>query len=61
MLESVHKSRIKVVHIDKLIGLLSIRRVENISNAHIMELFRVMKGVDERVDKGVLWWFDNLE
>ena len=32
-----------------------------VPNARIRELCRVRKGVDERIDEGVLRWFDHVE
>ena len=46
---------------DILRGLLGIRRMYRVPNARIRELCRVMKGVDERIDEGVLWWFGHVE
>ena len=45
---------------DNLRGLLGIRRMGRIPNARIRELFRVTKGVDERIDEGVLRWFGHV-
>ena len=42
---------------DSLRGLLGIRRVDRVPNARIKELCEVMKGLDERIDEGVLRWF----
>ena len=38
---------------DNLRGLLGIKRIR--------ELCRVKKGLDERIDEGVLWWFTHVE
>ena len=46
---------------DNLRGLLGIRRIDKILNAWIKELCRVTKGVDKRIDKGVLWCFSHME
>ena len=46
---------------DNLRGLLCIRRRDSVSNALIGELCVVMKGVDERIDKGVLRWLGHVE
>ena len=45
----------------KLKGLLFIRRMDRVPNARIRELCEVKKGQDERIDEGVLWWFDLVE
>ena len=39
---------------ENLKGLLGIRRLDRALNVHIRELCRMMKGVDERNNKGVL-------
>ena len=48
------RSRISAVQMDKLRGLLGIRRVDRALNARIRELCGVTKGVDKRIDEGVL-------
>ena len=42
---------------DNLRGLLRIRRIDRVPNARIRELCLVRKGLDERIDEGVVWWF----
>ena len=42
-------------------GLLGIRRMDKIPNARIIELCGVTKGVNERIDEGVLRWFGHVE
>ena len=42
-------------------GLLGIRRMDRVPNAWIRELYGVRKGLDERIDEGVLWWFCHVE
>ena len=54
-------SRIRVLQMDNLRGLPGIRRMDRVLKAQIKELCKVTKGVDERIDKGVLWWFSNVE
>ena len=44
---------------DNLRGLLGIRRLDRVLNPQIRELCRVKKGLDERIDEGVLRWFSN--
>ena len=44
-----------------LTGLLGIRRMYRVPNAWITELWGVMKGLGERIDEGVLWWFGQME
>ena len=47
-------SRIRAVQVDNLRGLLGIRRMDKVPNARIRELCGVTKGVDEKIDEGVL-------
>ena len=42
-------------------GLLGIRRMDRLPNARIRELCRMMKGVDEKIDEGLLRWFGRVE
>ena len=46
---------------DNLRVLLGIRRMDRVLNAQIRELCRVRKGLDERIDEGVLRWFGHVE
>ena len=46
---------------DNLRGLLGIRRNDRFPNARIRELCGVRKGLDERIDEGVLRWFGYVE
>ena len=46
---------------DNLRGLLGITRMDRVPNARISELCGVTKGVDERIDEGVLRWFGHVE
>ena len=55
------RSRIKTVQMDNLRGLLGIRRMYRVPNAWIRELCGVKKGLDERIDQGVLQWFGHVE
>ena len=55
------RSRIRDIQMDNLRGLLGIRRMDRVQNGQIGELCRVTKGVDERIDEGVLWWFGHVE
>ena len=48
------RSRINSVHIYKLRGLLGIRRMDKVENTRIRQLCAVTKGVDEKIDEGVL-------
>ena len=49
------------VQMDNLRDLLGIRRMVRVPNVLIGELFGVMKGVDERIEEGVLRWFGHVE
>ena len=46
---------------DKLKGLLGIRRMDRVANARVRELCGVNKSLDERIDEGILWWFGHVE
>ena len=48
------RSRIRAVQMDNLRGLLGIRMVNRVPNARTRELCGVKKGLDERIDEGVL-------
>ena len=54
-------SSIRVVHMDNLRGLLGIRRMNKVPNARIRDLCGVTKGIDERIDEGVLRQFGHVE
>ena len=45
---------------DNLRGLMATRRMDKVQNARLRELCGVTKGVDERIDEGVLQWFDHV-
>ena len=47
-------SRIMAVQMANLRGLLGIRRMDRVPNVRIRELCRVNKGLDERIDEGVV-------
>ena len=55
------RSRISAVQMDNLRGLLSIRKMDMVPNARVREFCGVKKGVDERIDEGVLRWFGHVE
>ena len=48
------RSRIRAVQMDNIKGLLGIRRMDRVPNTRIKELCGLKKGVDERIDEGVL-------
>ena len=48
------RSRVKAVQMDNLRRLLGIRRMDRVPNVRIREFCGVRKGVDERIDEGVL-------
>ena len=54
-------SRIMALQMDTFRGLLGIRRMDRVLNAWIRELCGVKKGLDERIDEGVLRWFGNVK
>ena len=54
-------SQIKTVKMDNLKVLPNIRRMDRILNARIRELCRVKKGLNERIDEGMLQWFGHVE
>ena len=35
--------------------------MHRVTNIQIRELYRVKKGLNERIDEGILWWFGNVE
>ena len=49
------RSRVRAVQMDNLRGELIV------SNARIRESCEVTKRVDERIDEGILQWFDHVE
>ena len=55
------RCRIRAVQMDNFRGLVGIRRMNKVPNARIRELCGVTKGVDERIDEGVLRWFGHVE
>ena len=46
---------------DNLRGLLGIRIMDKVPNARIRQLCGMTKGVDEKIDEGVLRWFGHVE
>ena len=46
---------------NNLKGLLGIRRMDKVSNARIRKLCGVTKGVDKRIDEGILRRFGDVE
>ena len=55
------RSRIRAIQIDNLRGLLGIRRMDKVPNARIKKLCGETKGVDEKIDEGVLRWSGHVE
>ena len=55
------RSRIRAVQMDNFRGLLGIRRKDRVPNARIRELCGAKKGLDERIDEGVLPWFGHVK
>ena len=56
-MQKKERSRIRAVQLDNLRRLLGISRIYRVPNARIRELCGVKKGLDERIDEGVLRWF----
>ena len=48
------RSRIRAVQMDNLRDLLGIRKMDKFTNARIRRLCGVTKGVDEKIDEGVI-------
>ena len=46
---------------ENLGGLLGFRRMDRFPNAQIRKLCGVKKGLEERIDEGVLRWFGHVE
>ena len=46
---------------DNFRGFIGIKRMDKGLNARIRELCRVKKGLDERIDEGVLQWYGYVE
>ena len=42
-------------------GLFSIRRMDRVLNALISKLHNLVKGVNERINEGILRWFGHVE
>ena len=59
--EEKERSRTSAVEMDDPRGLLGIRRTDRVPNARIRELCEVKKGLDERIEEGVLRWFGHVE
>ena len=55
------RSTIRAVQMDKIRGLLGIRRMDTVSNAQIKECCGVVKRVDERIEEVVFCWFSYME
>ena len=55
------RSRVRSVQMDNLRGLLGIRRRDRVLNTWIRELCGIRKGLNERIDEGVLRWYSHVE
>ena len=55
------RSRVRAVQMDNLRELLGIRMMDMVPNARIRELCGVKKGLEERIDEGVLLWLGYME
>ena len=54
MIWKEERSRIRAAQMDNLRGLLGIRRMDKVLNAWIWQLCGVTKGVNKKIDEGVL-------
>ena len=54
MIWKEERSRTRAVQMNNLRGLLGIRKEDKVWNAWIKQLCKVTKGVDEKIDEGVL-------
>ena len=55
------RSGIRAVQMDNLKVFLGIRRMDKVPNVRIRELYRMVKGVDEGSNEGILRWFGHIE
>ena len=55
------RSKVGAVQMDNFRGLQGIRRMDRVPKTRIGGLCGVTKGVDERIDEGVLRWFGHVE
>ena len=61
LLREKGRSRVRAVQMNNHRGLLGIIRMDRVPKSWIRELYGVSKGLDERVDEGVLRWFSYVE
>ena len=59
--EKKERSRVRPVQMDNLRGLFGIRMMDMVPNARIRELCGVRKCLHERIDEGILRWFNHVE
>ena len=59
--KEMERPRIRTLQMDNLRGLLDIMRMDRVPNTGIRELCGVEKGLDGRIDEGVLRWFSHVE
>ena len=57
----IWRSSIRAAQLKNHRGLLGIRRIDKVPNAWIRQLCGVTKGVDEKLDEGVLRWFGHVK
>ena len=61
ILREKEKSRINVVQMDNVRGLVGIKRMDKVPDARIKQFYGVTKGVDKKIDEGVIRWFIHIE
>ena len=59
--EEEERYRVRAIQMDYLRGLLGIKRMECVPNARVRKLCGVRKGLDERINEGILRWFGHME
>ena len=55
------RSRFRAVQMDNLRGLLGVSSMASALNEWIRELCGVRKGLNKRIDEGILQWFSHVE
>ena len=55
------RSRVRTVQMENFRGLLGIKRMGRVPNTWTRELCGLKKGLEEKIDEGVLRWFGHVE